>query len=561
LGPIIKRTFTNKSAGPSKRIQDTTLKAFSAIGSSNAVWADYFRDAHECFSRKKLYSAVEDKIFEAKDGAFTKAIEVIEERRTVLLCYETANGELPGDSPSYQAYLMKILAESKYTTGKASEVPNQRCSLCGQIATLLPNGIKGAGINFANVDREGAFPSMDIEECWKHYSLCIACADLLYIFAFHFSDQFIASIAGEKAMVLPSLIGDPTEIRRFVRKFRGWLANLNQGQVKSRENELLRLLAESNSVAELIFLWADFGQRIDNVRGVVSDVLPSRLRELEIRNRELSKSTSAAFPDSLVDEARFDLSLNFLDVLFKRPGGRKAKRENESKRLFDLKRSLVAAIYRGERIDPVRFNEEWMKSARWYLMQLIEDHNWGNLCWEGINKKGESYLTFAGWIRHLAMLFNYLRKTGVLPMHGEIYQPQTDRLKPYFTEETAIDSNAKAYAFMLGVLYGKVMQVQAARGVNVGANALTWLKRLTLSGADLPDLYIKVREKLLAYETERNPDVRDIISELGELGTRTKSLSELCEVDTCYFLLLGQSLTGKILPTKKSEMVIESPVS
>jgi CRISPR-associated protein Csh1 len=77
----------------------------------------------------------------------------------------------------------------------------------------------------------------------------------------------------------------------------------------------------------------------------------------------------------------------------------------------------------------------------------------------------------------------------------------------------------------------------------------------------LPDLYIKVREKLLAYETERNPDVRDIISELGELGTRTKSLSELCEVDTCYFLLLGQSLTGKILPTKKSEMVIESPVS
>ena len=64
---------------------------------------------------------------------------------------------------------MRVLAETKYTTGKASEVSGQSCSLCGEIGIVLPNGIKGAGINFANVDREGAFPSMDIDECWKHF--------------------------------------------------------------------------------------------------------------------------------------------------------------------------------------------------------------------------------------------------------------------------------------------------------------------------------------------------------------------------------------------------------
>ena len=137
-----------------------------------------------------------------------------------------------------------------------------------------------------------------------------------------------------------------------------------------------------------------------------------------------------------------------------------------------------------------------------------------------------------------------------MPLTEEIYQPELESLKPYFTQETAIDSEPKAFSFLLGVLYGKVMAVQGARGVNVGANALTWLKRLTLSGKDLPELYIKVREKLLAYETEKSGPVRGVVEELGRLGSNVKDLSELSETDTCFFLLLGQSLSNTILPSK-----------
>jgi len=553
LGPIIKRTNANKKTGPSKKIQDTTVQAFEAIGATDSVWSAYFRDAHECFTRRTLVNASSGESYSTNHGAFNKAIEIINEKRTVLLSFETADGKLPGDVVPFQAYLMDVLAKTKYTTGKAPAVDGQSCSQCGTVGTVLPNAIKGAGINFTNIDREGAFPSMDVDECWKHYSLCGPCADLLYVFAFHFSDGFIASVAGEKALIIPSLTNDPTESRKFISEFRDWIATINKGQVKSREVGLLNLLSESNAITQLILLWADFGQRIDNVRGLVSDVLPSRLRELEVLNRTLTKSVSPAFPEQPVDGARFDLSLNFLDTLLKRPGGKKAKRENESKRLFDLKRSIVAAIYRGESLNPTRFYDEVMKTARWYLMQLIEDRNWGYLHREGVNKKGEPYLTFGGWIRHLAMLLNYLRNTGVLPMTTEIYEPQSNRLKPYFTKETAIDSNAKAYAFILGVLYGKVMQVQGARGVNVGSNALTWLKRLTLRGTDLPELYIKVREKLLAYDSERNSEVRAIITELGDLGTKTKSLADLNETEACYFLLLGQSLASKVLPKKQPD--------
>jgi len=552
LGPIIKRTFANKKSGPSKKTQDTTLAAFAAIAAGNHPWSSYFSEALDCFTRPRLHNAITGATTDTEAGALNEAIATIAEKRTVLLSYKTPAGELPGDLKSYQAYLMEVLATTKYTTSKAPQVANQICALCGKAAVVLPNAIKGAGINLANIDREGAFPGLAVDDAWKHFSLCGACADLLYIYSFHFSNAFIARVAGENALVVPSLAGgEPQRVAKFTKKFQAWVKSVRDGEVKSRENSLLKLLAESDAVTELVFLWADFGQRIDNVRGVVSDVLPSRLRELDTLNAAMTKIACPAFPDRPVEQARFDLALSFLGSMLHRRGGKKAKRENESRRLFDLKRTIAAAVYRHETINPVRFWDEFHKTATWYLMDVVEDRNWGHLLYEGVNRKGESYLTFAGWVRHLAMILNYFRTTGVLPMSGEIYEPACERLKPYFTDETAIDTKAKAYAFILGVLYGKVMQVQAARGVNVGANALTWLKRLTLRGSDLPELYIKVREKLLAYETEGSSEVREIVHELGELGSKTNSLLELGETDACYFLLLGQSLATKILPKKE----------
>lgn len=130
------------------------------------------------------------------------------------------------------------------------------------------------------------------------------------------------------------------------------------------------------------------------------------------------------------------------------------------------------------------------------------------------------------------------------------YQPEVDSIKPYFGPESGIDSEEKAFAFILGVLYGKVMQVQAARGVNVGANSLTWLKRLTLEGKDLPEMYNKVRRMLLTYGTEGNEKVRTLVEELGNLGNKIGNKIELDQTTTCYFILIGQSMTNKILPKK-----------
>jgi CRISPR-associated protein Csh1 len=127
-------------------------------------------------------------------------------------------------------------------------------------------------------------------------------------------------------------------------------------------------------------------------------------------------------------------------------------------------------------------------------------------------------------------------------------------LKPYFGPESRIDKPDEAYAFLLGVLYGKLMQVQGAKGVNVSSNTLTWLKRLTLKGKDLPDLYNKIREKLLTYlSNKEGEEIREFVVETSKLGAKLGDHLDLDETTTNYYLLLGQALATEILPAKKSK--------
>ena len=94
------------------------------------------------------------------------------------------------------------------------------------------------------------------------------------------------------------------------------------------------------------------------------------------------------------------------------------------------------------------------------------------------------------------------------------------------------------------------MKSQAARKVNVQANALSWLRRGTLAGRDLPELYAKVRQKLLEYQIEGNREVREVVTELSRLGAKLGEGIELNSPQTMYFLLLGQALVSDILPSK-----------
>lgn len=557
IGPVIKRTYDkSKGPGPSQKINDTTLKDFRRIAASGEPWSSYFGYVTSILSRPKLRFRGE--VIEGDIHALGLAIREIPERQTCYLSVLDSEGRLPGEVEEYVEYLQSILAREKYSTRKLEPVEDGRCALSGLRGKIYPNALAGAGLNLSNVDRLGVFPGLDDEVAWKKFGLSAEVADLLYVFSYHVRDRFLARVAGERALLVPYTTLDPDKRLRFIRWVeKNYVRKVDTGEPLIRQERKLESLAdEEDVITSITILWADFGQKLENVRGMVTDVLPSRLRAISTVVNEVNKDRSVPFPElDYGEQLKLDVAFNYLNELLKHPGGKRTEKANRGSRLFELKRDMAAAAYHGRWIPVARFWEEVREISEAYLLDALERGSYG-LINEGRSKKGDAYLTMAGWVRHLCCFIYFLRRLGVYPMmYGWRYEPRTERLRGFFADadgRTGIDSPQKAYAFLLGALFGKLMQVQAARGVNVGANALPWLKRFTLTGKDLPELYVKIREKLLTYGTESSPDVRDIIEELGHLGILLGTDIDLNQTETGYFLLLGQSLSRTLMPTRTS---------
>lgn len=561
IGPVIKRTYSkDKGAGPSQKINETTKKDFRKIAEAGKPWSSYFEHVSSVISRPKL--RFQDKLIEGDNtGALSLAIHEINERQTCLLSVVDPEGKLPGDVDEYLTYLQHVLPAEKYSTGKLEPVEDGHCALSGQRGTVYPNALAGAGLNISNVDRLGVFPGLDDAHAWKKFALSAEVADLLFVYSFHVRDRFLARVAGERALLVPYTDLDPEERLRFMKHTKErYVPQIRTGEsVIREENKLEQMADEEDAVTNITILWADFGQKLDNVRGMVTDVLPSRLRVISEIVREVNRDRGAPFPEyEYEDQLRLDVAFNYLGQLLKRPGGKRTEKANKGPRLFDLKRDMAAAVYHGRQVPGERFWEEVREISEAYLLDALERRDSYGLFNEGRSKKGETYLTMAGWTRHLCRFLYFLRKLEVYPqMDDWRYAPRTERLRKSFgalfeddDERTGIDSPEKAYAFLLGALFGKLIQVQGARGVNVGANALPWLKRFTLTGKDLPELYVKIREKLLTYGTESSAAVRDVEEELGHLGAFLGTDIKLNQTETGYFLLLGQSLSRTFMPSE-----------
>ncbi len=569
IGPVIKRTYTKQKGGsPTGKILNTTMNDFGDIAKSDKPWSPYFKEIVAVLESDKI-KLTDGEPTDWKSEGYESLLECVVQRigelkGTVIVTVEDNERKLPGQRPEYLQYLMnEKLAGDRYLTGKVRAV-RSICPLCGTAdVDVFPNALKGAGLNLLNMDRIGVFPGIDEAQAWKGFSLCAACADLLYVYKNHVLKKvgakkgkmpFTAKIAGESkpALVIPFCTlnaGNRQDLLMDVNRF---IKNVPD-DVEEDEESLLDILKDEKGLLNLTFLWADIGQNIENVTGMLTDVPPSRLRALSQFN-ELSKQWKhPLFPQVRLTGKlcmQADLSLRALNPLFDRPGGKKAQKANESKKLFQLKRLVAAAVYHKTAIPEKVFWNEVLTTARWWWLDAIKSGESYGLLHEGKGKKGP-YLTTAGWVRHLARWLYYFRQLEVMEMSHNFFVPEMEALKPYFGPESGINSPEKAYTFLIGVLYGKLLEVQGARGINVGANALTWLKRLTLRGSDLPELYVKIREKLLAYETEKSRKVRELIQEIGKLGIRLGDSVELDQTRTNYYLLLGQSMASTIL--KKEE--------
>lgn len=569
VGPVLKRSFSReKGAGPTDKILSTTLQAFSQEADAEKPWSPYFRDVVEILASRRLRRP--DGIIVDWSGRYRHLLscavqEIGPQSQTVFLAVKDRNGQLPGENIQYIRYLSEeVLTGGRYVTGQTPAQANATCALCQAtgVATFS-NGLKGAGINILNADRAGAFPGIDPGYAWKKYAICAACADLLFIFKYHLLQPgpngkrpFMSPVAGSPALVIPSFFPMMTADQRQLlwEDIATYIDNFTS-DVQAGEEDILYQLKDQANIMNFTIVWADVGQNIENVTGVIAQVMPSRLRELSAFNAEVVGKSHPLFPKDLPKGYVLvpTLNLSVLHALLYRPGSH-AKSLNNSAGVQRLQRQVAEAIYHGRPLPRERWDGELLVTAQAYWAEVLaKKDGYRDLLyeWDG---KNPGQMSAARWIKRMNWFHFYLSEStiGVLPMASEYFEPALESLAPYFGPESGIDTWDKAYAFLLGILYGKVMQIQAARGVDVSANALTWLKRLTLKGVDLPGLYVRVREKLLAYEAE-GKEIRAVLQELGRIAVRLGDNIQLNDVQTSYYLLLGQSMTITVLPSKAKD--------
>jgi CRISPR-associated protein Csh1 len=543
LGPVLKRTLDpKKGVGPNATTVAATLSHFEGIAASNAPAARIYRRALDVAGPGDVAQ---------KTARVIEALTSISEKKTVYVSL----GEPPGGDPDYAAYLLDVISSELY--GIDDGAPEGVCPVCGRTARLGASALKGAKVNFLNMDNHGVFPGLDIERAADRFAMCAPCAGAIANTYINLKSELRVIIAGAPALVLPYIVA-PASVSSSPAAGGDAAVSAWDVVVKARagkatdaaEGDLLFYLAEESALASFHILWATAGDSLDDVTGFITDVPCTRLGELSEQNKIASACSGGVLPLRRVRP--LDLRLSLVGAVLEHPGGKRTERRN-GVHLGALRKQIARAVYLHAPLDPGPLASELRDIIADHLVDPSTDDRFVayNLTHEPPPPKkqgAELRLNAASWIRHVALLLHYLRHLEVLPpmTTAERYSPRSERLQKLLAPPSGVDTDAKMFAFFVGVLFGWLLVVQGAKGVNVRSNALTWLRRATLTGSDLPSLYVRIREKFAEYETERWSVVREVVHDTSELGLRLGTDIPLDADTTMYFLFLGQALAGDV---------------
>ena len=134
---------------------------------------------------------------------------------------------------------------------------------------------------------------------------------------------------------------------------------------------------------------------------------------------------------------------------------------------------------------------------------------------------------------------------------SEFYIPKLDILEPFFGVDSRIDSKAKAFAFLLGLLYGKHQEDQWQGERESYSPVFHSSKLLSLTGKDLPSLCSRLQHDLPTHCGEHQELVNAILEEVRHLQISLGNVIGLDHEETTYFLLLGFSQSRKTFSEKK----------
>lgn len=128
----------------------------------------------------------------------------------------------------------------------------------------------------------------------------------------------------------------------------------------------------------------------------------------------------------------------------------------------------------------------------------------------------------------------------------DYYLPHLEALKPYFGVQSRIDSRAKAFAFILGVIIGNLLQSGTQHDNPTQSRLFPLSQLLTLAGDDLWPLYDRVMCALNASTKGTRDRVEVVAKEAHHLHASISGRIDLDESATTYFLLYGISVSASV---------------
>jgi hypothetical protein len=332
------------------------------------------------------------------------------------------------------------------------------------------------------------------------------------------------------------------------------------------EAGIIEDLADNKGIATVSFLFGEAGgQSVQNIRKFLPDVLPSRLSEI-----------AKAIHD--VNNVHNDYPDDYPWVLWE-PKGKKQriKRDPIDGTLQIIRNVLGMAKYvkpqQGKRkpfkassVDSLDLLEAIFIKKIFSLKSLISEFS-AKLSYDFLgslsNEKQEPVFVIRDNIARMVYLLKFLHRLGVIEMSENTnfvskYLERCKGLDPlnkFLSEEaTGLESAEKQYAFLVGLLFGKLIAFQQAR--RVSNNALRWLKGLEIGPQDLMEIFRKTRHKLDEYSFQRpawSEEMKGVAEAIGSLGSQIGSNWSISRKEVPYYFCLGQSLSGYYLPIKGSD--------
>ena len=514
----------------------------------------------------KIFESNDIEIGELKDDGtlerktFFETVEWAKKTKKMKVFSVRINGKYNAEIRELLDFALMEKPKSIYQTNDAASFnsPGIMCSLCHKETELFPNVLAGVGINIANVDKFGFFPGVTRKNAGKAFPICAPCAEALYAAKVHVFPKLIQTISGHRALIIPHLLGSEdweegldivtSDLKRLLRDVSG---------AEQTESGILKDLSENKGVSTVTFIIGDVGgQSVENIRKVIPAVLPSRLSEIS-RAIEAVNGANGKYPPNHPWKSKYPPLNGNLRIIRDVLGSPKYSQQKGGGGRPPFKSSsidtldLLSAIFL-KRIYPIKYIlSEFSSKLSYDFLGALSNKDMNQPIYSIRNNIADMtyLLSFLDQLEVIRMDSGNNFVTKYLERH-EGLKPLNDFLS---VEAQGLDTGEKQYAFLVGLLFGKLISIQMAR--QVSANGLKWLKKLQLNHQDLMDIFVKTRSKLDDYSTPRSAwsnEMRGVAEAIGALGADIGNWS-ISRKEIPYYLCLGQSLSGYYLPGKGGE--------